>query len=143
MTLSKATAIFAAAASIMVALPASAASVYAPGDRFAAPGEQTYEHSRERYSRDDYRRGYRAAYRDNRYRGEPISRNTRVWRGDNGRYYCRKQNGTTGLLIGGAAGALLGRQVDQYGDRTMGTVIGGVAGALLGREVDRGGSSCR
>jgi uncharacterized protein YcfJ len=66
-----------------------------------------------------------------------------VWRGDNGRYYCRRQNGTTGLLIGGAAGALLGREVDNRGDRTLGTVLGAVGGALVGREIDRGGSSCR
>ncbi len=148
----KATAIYAAAASTLIALPASAAGVFGAGAEFTAPGEETYEHSRghgrERYSRDDYRRGYRNGYHEARYdgrgyRGEPIRRDTRVWRGDNGRYYCRKENGTTGLLIGGAAGALLGREVDKYGDRTMGTVIGGVAGALLGREVDRGGSSCR
>ncbi|CCA91460.1 17 kDa surface antigen [Novosphingobium sp. PP1Y] len=121
-----------------------AAPSYAPSSAsdFRAPGEQTYEHSR-RYSREDYRRGYRGDYRSYRNYGEPVYRNTRVWRGDNGRYYCRKQNGTTGLLIGGAAGALLGREVDGGYDRTAGTLIGGVVGALIGREVDRGGNRCR
>ncbi len=50
---------------------------------------------------------------------------------------------TTGLLIGGAAGALIGNQVAGRGDRLLGTVIGGAAGALIGREVDRGSSRNR
>lgn len=62
----------------------------------------------------------------------------RYWRGDNGRYHCRKPNGTTGLLIGGVAGALIGRSIDTRGDRTAGTLLGAAGGALLGREVDRG-----
>lgn len=58
------------------------------------------------------------------------------WRGRDGRMYCRKSNGTTGLIVGAAGGALLGRAVDTRGDRTTGTVIGAAAGALLGKEVD-------
>lgn len=57
-----------------------------------------------------------------------------TWRGRDGRYRCRRSNGTTGLLIGGAAGALIGNQV---AGGVLGPVIGGVAGALVGREVDR------
>jgi hypothetical protein len=49
---------------------------------------------------------------------------------------CRS-GGTTGLIVGGAAGALLGREVDGGRDRTAGTVVGAAAGALLGREIDR------
>jgi uncharacterized protein YcfJ len=60
----------------------------------------------------------------------------RYYRGDRYRDRCRR-GGTTGTIVGGAAGALLGREVDRYGDRTPGTVIGGVAGALLGREIER------
>ncbi|AOR78059.1 glycine zipper 2TM domain-containing protein [Novosphingobium resinovorum] len=141
----KASAIAAAAASLTVALPASAA--IAPyGNGFTAPGEQTYEHGRDRYrySREDYRRGYgnrdSYRYRDDRYRDD-YRRSS--WRGNDGRYYCRRGNGTTGLLIGGAGGALLGREIDGGRDRTVGTVLGAAAGALLGREVDRGGSRCR
>lgn len=67
----------------------------------------------------------------------------RYWRGNDGRYHCRKSNGTTGLLIGGAAGALLGRAVDTRGDRATGTIVGAAAGALLGREVDRNRSRAR
>jgi len=49
---------------------------------------------------------------------------------------CRS-SGTTGLILGGAAGALLGRQLDGGRDRTTGTVLGAGAGALLGREIGR------
>jgi outer membrane lipoprotein SlyB len=60
-----------------------------------------------------------------------------VWQGRDGRYYCRRGNGTTGLVIGAAGGALLGRAVDGGRNRTTGTVLGAAAGALLGREVQR------
>jgi uncharacterized protein YcfJ len=64
------------------------------------------------------------------------------WRGRDGRYYCRRSDGTTGLLLGGAAGALVGRSVDTRGERATGTILGAVAGALIGREIDRG-DRCR
>ncbi|MEW9856216.1 glycine zipper 2TM domain-containing protein [Novosphingobium sp. M1R2S20] len=67
----------------------------------------------------------------------------RYWRGDNGRYYCKKSNGTTGLLIGGVAGALVGRTIDGGRDKTVGTVLGAAGGALLGREIERSGSRPR
>ena len=88
---------------------------------------------------------HKAQYdRDGRYL-EPrrLGRNDRVWRDNDGRYRCRRENGTTGLIIGGAAGALLGREVDGGRDRTLGTILGGAAGALLGREVDGHGLRCR
>jgi len=67
----------------------------------------------------------------------------REWRGRDGRVYCRKSNGTTGLVVGGVAGALVGRSIDTGGDRTLGTVLGATGGALLGREVERSGSKRR
>jgi uncharacterized protein YcfJ len=65
------------------------------------------------------------------------------WRGSDGRYRCRKGNGTTGLLIGGAAGALAGRAIDTRGERTTGTIVGAAAGALLGREIQRNRKAAR
>ena len=67
----------------------------------------------------------------------------RYWRGNDGRYYCKKGNGTTGLLIGGAAGALAGRAIDTRGERTTGTILGAAAGALVGREIDRNRTKAR
>ena len=72
-----------------------------------------------------------------------LGRNDRVWRGDDGRYYCRRDNGTTGLIVGAAAGALLGRALDGGRERTLGTILGAAGGAVLGREIDRGGVRCR
>ena len=67
----------------------------------------------------------------------------REWRGEDGRWRCRKPNGTTGLVVGGVAGALLGRTIDTRGDRTLGTLGGAAVGALAGREVERSTSRNR
>jgi uncharacterized protein YcfJ len=77
------------------------------------------------------------------YEPRRISRNDHIWRGRDGRYYCRRNNGTTGLIIGGAVGALVGRSLDGGRDRTVGTLLGLSGGALLGREIDRGNLRCR
>jgi len=83
-------------------------------------------------------------YDDRGYYVEPrrLSRGDRIWR-DGDRYHCRRDNGTTGLVIGAGVGALLGRTVDTRGDRSVGTVLGAIAGGLLGREIDRGELRCR
>jgi hypothetical protein len=69
--------------------------------------------------------------------------NGKTWRGTDGRIHCRKRNGTTGLIVGAAGGALLGRAIDTNGSRTTGTVLGAAAGALVGRHVDRNRGSGR
>jgi hypothetical protein len=126
----------AAAASAVTAVPAFAIDFPTAYGASAAPVSDVQANHRHR---DRYRD------RDDRYYGrdERISRNTRTWRGNDGRYYCRKSNGTTGLIIGAAGGALLGRAVDTRGERATGTILGAAAGALLGREVDRGNARCR
>lgn len=87
----------------------------------------------------------KAKYDSRGYYVEPrrLSRNDRVWRGRDGRYHCRRDNGTTGLVIGAAVGGLLGNEVARDGDRTLGTIIGAVGGGLLGRAIDRGELKCR
>ena len=67
----------------------------------------------------------------------------RVWRDSQGRYRCKRPNGTTGLIVGAAGGALLGRAIDTKGERATGTILGAAAGALVGREVDRSRVRCR
>ena len=69
----------------------------------------------------------------------------KVWRDSHGRLRCKRSNGTTGLIVGAAGGALLGRAVDTRGERATGTIIGAAAGALIGREVERSrrGYRCR
>ena len=95
----------------------------------------------DRYPRGEYYRGYDRRGYDRRY--------DRRRYGDR-RYYGRRcGDGTTGAIIGGAAGALIGREVargdrrgyrSRYrrgGDGTVGALIGGAAGALIGREIGR------
>ncbi len=53
----------------------------------------------------------------------------------------RRCSGTTGTILGAAAGALLGRAIDTRGSRVMGTVAGGAGGAIVGRKLGR--STCR
>jgi hypothetical protein len=77
-------------------------------------------------------------YRDDpRYEERRLGAQDEVYRGSDGRYYCRRSDGTTGLVIGAGVGALVGRGIDTRGERTTGTVVGGVLGALVGREVER------
>ena len=66
-----------------------------------------------------------------------------TWRGRDGRTYCRRSNGTTGLIVGGAAGAFIGRALDGGRSRTTGTILGAAAGALIGREIQRSRSTRR
>jgi hypothetical protein len=85
--------------------------------------------------------GYRAKNGGIAYR--TTDNGIRYWRGDDGRYYCKRSNGTTGLLVGAALGALLGRAIDTRGDRATGTILGAAAGALIGKELAEGPTRCR
>jgi len=76
------------------------------------------------------------------YEPRRLTRRDRIWR-DGDRYYCRRDNGTTGLVIGAGVGALLGRTIDTRGDRSVGTLLGAIGGGLIGREIDRGELRCR
>ena len=121
----------------------AAATMAVPG---AATPAWAHDIASPRYEQTaDNRRRDRDRYdRHGRYvEPQPVTRNTRVWQGNDGRYYCRRNNGTTGLFIGGAVGALAGRAIDTRGDRTVGTLLGAAGGAVLGRELERSGSRCR
>lgn len=83
-------------------------------------------------------------YRDGRqYRERRLARGDRLYRGRDGRYYCRRSDGTTGLIVGGVAGGILGNIIAPGGSETIGTIIGAAAGAAIGREVERGEVRCR
>jgi hypothetical protein len=109
-----------AAAGLAVSVPAAARD-HGHHNRY----EQSY---RDRY-------GYDTRYYGRDYHSRTDYRTLRTWRGNDGRYYCRHNDGTGGLVVGGAAGALLGHAVDGGYDHTLGTVIGGALGALLGKSV--------
>ncbi len=100
----------------------------------------------DRYGRNDWNTDYDASryYRDDpRYTERRLSYSDEVYRGSDGRYYCKRNDGTTGLIIGGAGGALLGNVIDGGRSRVGGTLIGGALGALLGRSVDQQNSEYR
>ncbi len=133
-------AVIAAAASGMAltAVPAAAVDMrVAPVAAAPIAGEGMQSHYRD----DDRRWDRRDRRYENRY-GRYDQPNGRAWRGRDGRAYCEKKDGTTGLIVGGAVGALLGREVDGGRSRTLGTVLGAAGGALLGKELTDG-YSCR
>lgn len=83
-------------------------------------------------------------YRDGgRYQERRLGRNDRIYRGQDGRNYCRRPDGTTGLVVGGVAGGLLGNALDGGRSSLLGSLLGAGGGALLGREVERGNVRCR
>lgn len=83
-------------------------------------------------------------YRDDRrYRERAIGWNEPVWRGYDNRYYCRRSDGTTGLIVGGLAGGVLGNVLAPGGSKTLGSILGGAAGAVIGNSVDRNRVVCR
>lgn len=86
-------------------------------------------------------KGWRDDDGDIRYKR--TSNGIRYWRGDDGRYYCRRGDGTVGLLVGAALGAIIGRAIDTRGERATGTILGAAAGALLGNELAKGPTRCR
>ena len=98
------------------------------------------------YSQYDYDRpdpaynGYDASryYREDsrRYREQQLGSNDRVYRGSDGRYYCRRQDGSTGLVVGAAVGGLLGNVIAPNGSKLLGTILGAGGGAAVGAAVD-------
>jgi len=100
-----------------------------------------YRHYEPGQTRYDAARYYR---QDNgRYPVRRLGRNDRLYRGSDTRYYCRRDDGTTGLIIGATAGGVLGNIIAPGESKILGTIIGAGAGALLGREIDRGDITCR
>lgn len=130
-----------AQAAELPAAPASASTLFAGFENGASPVSNVAEYDRDRW---DDRRRWRgrddSRWRDDRRRH---ARNDRYWQDRDGRWRCRRDDGTTGLVIGAVGGALAGRTIDTRGDRSVGTLLGAIGGGLLGREIDRGGSRCR
>jgi Ni/Co efflux regulator RcnB len=76
-----------------------------------------------------------------RSRGERrLSRRDHIYKGRDGRAYCRRNDGTTGLVVGALGGGVLANLV---GGNTLETLLGAGGGALLGRSIDRGQVKCR
>ncbi len=87
--------------------------------------------------------GHRAKQRSTAPHYYTTDNGIRYWQGDDGRYRCRRGDGTVGLLAGAVLGGLLGRAVDTRGERATGTILGAAAGALVGNELAKGPNRCR
>lgn len=121
----------AGAASLMTL---GACSQYGLDDPFGQPG---YQQPAGNYDAAQYYR------QGDQYRDRRLGRNDEVYRGQDGRYYCRREDGTTGLIVGGLAGGVLGNIIAPGGSKLLGTIIGGAAGAVVGDQVDKGEVVCR
>ena len=97
------------------------------------------------YNRPDPRHGGYYAdnyYRsDRRYKERRLSSNDRVYRGRDNKYYCRRNDGSTGLIVGGIAGGVAGNVIAPGGSETLGTVLGAIGGAVAGRAIERSGNN--
>ena len=80
---------------------------------------------------------------DNRRQGRRLGRNDRIYRGSDNRYYCKRDDGTVGLVLGGIAGGALGNIITPGGYKTLGTIVGAGAGALIGKAIDDGDIVCK
>lgn len=72
-----------------------------------------------------------------------VAQGGKTWRDSEGKLRCKRADGTAGLVVGAAGGALLGRTVDTKGERATGAILGAAAGALLGRKIERSRPRCR
>ena len=120
-------------------LAAAALAVAAPvAPAFAAPPPWAPAYGKRAKERAAYERRAARYYRSSdHYAARPLGYNDRVYRGSDGRYYCRRSDGTVGLVVGAGVGALIGRGIDTRGERGTGTILGATLGALLGRQVER------
>ncbi|MDP3906536.1 glycine zipper 2TM domain-containing protein [Novosphingobium sp.] len=111
------------------------------------PGDDYRNYRNYDYARPDPAYGsYDAAryYRDgSRYRERQLNRNDRIYRGSDNRYYCRRSDGTTGLIVGVLAGGVLGNVIAPGDSKLLGTILGAGVGAIIGRAVSTRDVRCR
>ena len=123
-------------------------------DHHGGPGDRDHRQDGRGGGRQDFRRyDYNnpdpryGNYRPDRYyrpgKARRLSANDRIYRGSDNRYYCRHDDGTTGLIVGGLGGGVLGNVIAPGDSKTLGTILGAGAGALLGRSIDRNNITCR
>ena len=115
-------------------IAATAATTAGCAETYDQPG---YASQYSSYRQYDYNRP------DPRYRERRLSRNDRVYAGRDGRYYCRRSDGTTGLIVGGIAGGALGAAVTSGRSEPLGILLGAVAGAAAGSAIDKDNVRCR
>lgn len=121
-------------------IAASAAAMAATG---ACTDYYDQGYDRPGYVSDDYWDAPRY-YREGRYEERRLGRDERIYRGRDGRYYCRRSDGSAGLIVGGLAGGVLGNILAPGGSKTLGTILGAIGGAAIGSTADPAGEvRCR
>ncbi len=122
-------------------------SVLSAATLWGCAGDYQDRDYRSDWSRYDYNRpdpNYGTYYADRYYREDPrryrerrLSRDERIYRGEDGRYYCRRPDGTTGLIVGAVAGGVLGNLIAPGGSEEVGTILGAIGGGVAGRAIER------
>ena len=77
------------------------------------------------------------------YQERVLSSDERIYRGNDGRYYCKRNDGTTGLIVGAVAGGVLGNVIDGGHSRSVGTILGAILGGAAGQSIDKNNSDVR
>ena len=131
------------AATAMVGACATTGDGYAYDDGgYGYYDQNTYsQYGNYDYDRPDPRHGGYYAdnyYRtDRRYKERRLANNDRVYRGRDNKYYCRRNDGSTGLIVGGIAGGALGAALTSGRSEPLGILLGAAAGAAVGSAVDK------
>jgi hypothetical protein len=86
---------------------------------------------------DRYGGDWGRQYREGSYEPYALGPSDAVYRGQDGRYYCKRHDGTVGLVVGAGVGALLGNLIAPRGSKTLGAILGGAAGGAVGYSADR------
>ena len=73
-------------------------------------------------------------YARNSREARELAAEDRVYRGSDGRYYCKRSDGTTGLVLGAIGGGLIGHAL---GGGVLGTLLGAGGGGVLGKHLDK------
>ena len=76
------------------------------------------------------------------YSGRVITDDDYIYRDTDGRYYCKRSDGTTGTIVGAIAGGVLGNIIAPGGSKTLGTILGAGGGAIAGNAIDRSSVRC-
>lgn len=127
---------------IVTTLLAGCADYADQGHMHGEWGHYDYNHPDPSYGGYEAERYYRE---DNDQSHERhLSHDDRIYRGHDGRYYCRHSDGSTGLIVGAIAGGTLGNAIAPGGSELFGTVLGAIAGGAAGQAIDQGSEArCR
>jgi hypothetical protein len=126
----------------VIAIALTSIAVSAPASAHDSYNRQYYDSYQRQYY-DDRGYAYPVNYDDRRGYGDRRDYDRRDRPRNRGE---KCKSGTTGTILGGVVGGLLGREIGRGGrfnrPSTTGTIIGAGAGALAGRALEKSGSRC-